>query len=103
MSPVYLGRNSIKCRKEKKCLISKSKKSGITSCSVVKKIIKSIFEDLKRGYTYNQKGKRIRMTKKLAKRRILFLRTLALFHGALKKELECIEKEVRKALKVLKK
>jgi hypothetical protein len=97
---IYLGKNSIMCKKEKVCVRSDNK-PGITSCKEAKGIIRLIFRDLRRGWTYNQQGKKIRMTKKLAKSRILFLLKLAKLHHAPKKEFNCIKKEVSKALKVL--
>jgi len=98
---IYLGRHSVMCKREKICVVG-DKKKGITSCQEAKAIIKLIFRDLKRGWTYNQQGKKIRMTKELAKKRIEFIKKLARFHRAPKKELKCIDKEVERALKKLK-
>ncbi len=97
---IYLGKNSIVCKKEKVCLRT-DRKPGITACFEAKGIIRLIFRDLERGWTYNQEGQRIRMTKDLAIKRIKFILRLARIHGAPKKEYECIKKEVRKALEKL--
>jgi len=99
--PIYLGEDSITCQKEKVC-IPDIKGNGVTTCKEAKAIIKLILRDLKRGWTYNHYGQKIKMTKDLAAKRISFLTKLAVFHGAPKKERECIKREVKKALKKLK-
>lgn len=101
MVNIYLGKNSIYRRKERK--YAKEDRKKYISCREARGIIKLILRDLKRGWTYDRSGKKIRMTKDLARRRLIFLISLSHFHGSPRKEKICIKKEVEKALKKLKK
>jgi hypothetical protein len=94
--PIYLGRNSVFCIKENKC-IPNINKPGVDTLKEAKAIIRSILRDLKRGYTYNHYGEVIPMDRRLAIRRLNFLLLLAKKHGLPEDEYKLLKMEIQRA------
>jgi len=95
--PIYLGRNSCYARHGLRPCPRRGRK-GVDTKDEVDCIIRKIVSELRRGYTFDQSCRKIRMSKKLAKRRLLFLVKLACMHGS-KKICEYAKKKVEKTIK----
>jgi len=97
MANIYLGKDSCYARRGLKYCKKKGRK-GIDSKEEVDCIIRKILNELRKGWTFNHECKRIRMTRKLAERRLIFLVRLACTHGG-KRICEYAKKRVKQVLK----
>ncbi|MFZ8810095.1 MAG: hypothetical protein ACO2PN_18575 [Pyrobaculum sp.] len=75
MANIYQGRDSCYAKKEHVHVIG----SKVTP-SNMRTFAKLILRDLKRGFTYDHSCKRIKMIKKLAIRRLVYLKALCVKH-----------------------
>ena len=87
---IYMGRGSCYARREG-IYVKDRPREGVNVDQEALAIIYLIMRDLRRGKTYDDRCRVIRMTRKLAKRRINYLIALAKKHGASGREL----KEIR--------
>jgi hypothetical protein len=75
MANIYQGRDSCYGRKEGTYITG----SKVTP-SNMKTFVRFILRDLKRGWTYNESCRRIKMSRKLATRRLIYLKALCIKH-----------------------
>ncbi|MCE4608827.1 MAG: hypothetical protein F7C36_00385 [Desulfurococcales archaeon] len=89
--PVYQGRNSCYARREG-IYVKRARKPGIDTLAEAAAIAKLILRDLRRGYTYEDKTcRKTKMTRRLAVRRLNFLKLLARRHKAPKRIVEAVD------------
>ncbi len=89
--PVYQGKNSCYAKREG-VYVRRARRPGIDTLAEAAAIAKLILRDLKRGYTYeNGSCRKIRMTRKLAVRRLNFLKLLVRRRGAPKRIVEAVD------------
>ena len=75
MANIYQGRDSCYAKKERTYITG----SKVTP-SNMKTFVRFILRDLKRGWTYDHSCRKIKMTKKLAIRRLAYLKALCVKH-----------------------
>jgi len=75
MANIYQGRDSCYAKKERTYITG----SKVTP-SNMKTFARLILRDLKRGWTYDHSCRKIKMTKKLAIRRLAYLKALCIKH-----------------------
>ena len=75
MANIYQGRDSCYAKKERTYITG----SKVTP-SNMKAFVRLIRYDLKRGWTYDHSCRRIKMSKKLAIRRLVYLKALCIKH-----------------------
>jgi hypothetical protein len=75
MANIYQGHDSCYARKEHKYITG----SKVTP-SNMKTFVRFILRDLRRGWTYNESCRKIKMTKKLAIKRLAYLKALCTKH-----------------------
>ena len=96
--PVYQGPRSCYARREG-LYVRRARRPGIDTLGEAAAIAALILRDLKRGYTYEGRScKRVKMTRKLAARRLNFLRLLARKHGAPKRVVRAVDSLVEYVL-----
>jgi len=76
---IYLGPQSCYAKREG-IYVKPARHKGVDTYNEALGIIYLIWRDLRRGWTYDQSCKKIRMTWSLAERRLLFLLRLAQYH-----------------------
>ncbi len=97
--PVYQGRDSCMARREG-WYIKRIGHPGVDTISEAAALAWAVLRDYRRGYTYEQGScRKIRMTWKLAKKRLRFIIRLARIHGATDRELVVIKRIVNHAIK----
>jgi len=90
--PVYQGRDSCMARREG-WFIRRIQHPGIDTIDEAIALAWAILRDYRRGYTYdNDNCRKIRMTWDLAEKRLRYIRTLAVRHGASARELRVIDR-----------
>ena len=94
MADIYQGPDSCYAKREGVYVRGRGVNAGN-----VNQYIRLILRDLRRGWTYNHSCRRIRMTPRLAARRLKFLVTLAEKHSP--SDVEYVERRVRRALERL--
>ncbi|MCY0890000.1 MAG: hypothetical protein QW680_09310 [Pyrobaculum sp.] len=75
MANIYQGRDSCYARKEKTYITG----SGVTQRNMAT-FVRFILRDLRRGWTYDHSCRKIKMTKKLAIKRLVYLLALCKKH-----------------------
>jgi hypothetical protein len=75
MANIYQGRDSCYAKKERTYITG----SKVTP-SNMKTFARLILRDLRRGWTYNESCRKIKMTKKLAIKRLAYLKALCVKH-----------------------
>ncbi len=75
MANIYQGRDSCYAKKERTYITG----SKVTP-SNMKTFVRLILRDLRRGWTYNESCRKIKMTKKLAIKRLAYLKALCVKH-----------------------
>ena len=97
--PVYQGRDSCMARREG-LYVRRIKHPGVDTVDEAVALAYMCVRDLRRGYTYdNETCRKIRMTGELFKRRVKYIYTLAVKHGASARELQVIRRLVNYVLK----
>ncbi len=98
--PVYQGRDSCMARREG-WYVKRIEHPGVDTVAEAVALAWAILRDHRRGYTYDNgsvRCRKIRMTWRLAERRLVYLIALARKHGASKRELAVIRRLVDYAL-----
>jgi hypothetical protein len=75
MANIYQGRDSCYAKKERTYITG----SKVTP-SNMKTFVRFILRDLKRGWTYNESCRKIKMSRKLAIKRLAYLKALCVKH-----------------------
>lgn len=97
--PVYQGRNSCTARREG-IYVRRVERPGIDTIDEAVALAYMCVRDLRRGYTWdNDTCEKIKMTSGLFERRVNYIYTLAVKHGASKAELKVIDKLVEFVLR----
>ena len=93
--PVYQGSNSCLARREGK-YIRRIEGPGVDTIAEAAALAYAVLRDYRRGYTYDADNgcRKIKMTNKLFKKRLKYIYTLSVRHGASKKEREIIKRLV---------
>ncbi|MEB3861462.1 MAG: hypothetical protein GSR84_04490 [Desulfurococcales archaeon] len=90
--PVYQGRDSCMARREG-WFIRRVERPGIDTIDEAVALAWAILRDYRRGFTYdNDNCRKIRMTWDLAEKRLRYIRTLAVRHGASGREIRVIDR-----------
>ncbi len=90
MPPVYQGRNSCTAAREG-WYVRRIEEPGIDTIDEAVALAYAVLRDWRRGYTYRKEDcRRVRMTWALAVKRLNYIHTLAVKHGASKRELQTI-------------
>ena len=90
--PVYQGRDSCMARREG-WFIRRIEHPGIDTIDEAVALAWAVLRDYRRGFTYdNDNCRKIRMSWDLAEKRLRYIRTLAIKHGASARELRVIER-----------
>ena len=98
--PVYQGADSCMARREG-WYVKRIERPGVDTVAEAVALAWAILRDYRRGYTYDNDSvrcRKIRMTWKLAERRLVYLVALARKHGASEGELRVIRRLVEHAL-----
>ena len=99
MPNVYQGPKSCYARREG-IYVKKARRPGIDTLAEAAAIARLILRDLRRGHTYeNGTCRKIRMTRRLAVRRLNFLKLLARRHGAPRRVVEAVDSLVEYVLR----
>ncbi|MEB2836035.1 MAG: hypothetical protein GSR80_000047 [Desulfurococcales archaeon] len=98
--PVYQGRDSCMARREG-WYVRRIEHPGVDTIAEAVALAWAILRDYRRGHTYDNDSvrcRKIRMTWKLAERRLVYLMALAKKHGASKREQAVIKRLVEHVL-----
>jgi len=95
--PIYLGPRSVYARKEG-IYVKPREKPGIDTIKEAAGILYLILRDFRRGWSYNQHGKKVKMTPKLFALRVRYVFPLSRKHGASKREQAVILKLINHVL-----
>ena len=97
--PVYMGVNSCYARREG-IFVARLRRPGIDTVAEAAGILALIVRDLRRGWTYDDdRGcRKIRMTGDLFVKRVHYVHTLAVRHGAGKQTLAVIDRLINYVL-----
>jgi len=96
--PVYQGADSCMARREG-WYVRRIERPGVDTIAEAVALAWAVLRDWRRGYTYDKNCRRIRMTWRLAERRLRFIVRLARVHRASKRELRAIKRLTLFALK----
>ncbi len=97
--PVYQGPRSCYARREG-LYVRRARRPGIDTLAEAAAIARLILRDLRRGYTYEDRTcRKIRMTRRLAVRRLNFLRLLARRHRAPRRVADAVDSLVEYVLR----
>jgi hypothetical protein len=100
MKPIYLGNNSIKAQKEGFYIPNLNGK-GINTKDEAILIINQIISDYQRGFTYDHKGRLIKMTKNLAIKRLKFIPFIMKKSKASQKDIKEVQDIINYIIKTL--
>jgi len=96
--PVYQGRDSCMAKREG-WFVRRIEEPGVDTIDEAVALAWAVLRDYRRGYTYDGDScRRIRMTWGLAARRLRYIYTLAVKHGASGRELRVIRRLVEYVL-----
>ena len=97
--PVYQGADSCMARREG-WYVKRIEEPGIDTVDEAVALAWAVLRDHRRGFTYdNDNCRKIKMTWELAERRLRYIYTLAVKHGASERELRVIKRLVERALR----
>ncbi len=97
--PVYQGKDSCYAKREG-IYVRRARRPGIDTLAEAAAIARLVLRDLRRGYTYeNGTCRKVKMTKRLAKRRLIFLGLLARRHRAPRRIVEAVDALVEYVLR----
>jgi len=98
-TPVYQGKDSCMFKREG-IYVRRIQGPGVDTIREALALAYMILRDYRRGYTYdNDSCRKIKMTGELFKKRIKYIYTLSIKHGATAKEQEVIKRIVNYVLK----